>query len=538
MGKKPTKSAAPKRTRKADYDFYKSIGPKGGRRRRVPHIEKKSEEGILDQWKRAAGINLARDMFRNSAPVHGMLRSLRVNVIGIEGKLKFNRSEEWYAKAQNWFNQIWSKHADYVDGTSWRELQQLAVYALENEGDFVAVFDDGLLSGTEHGTGRIATWESDQIRDIDETGFAPWKARDFTQHNGVVCNGAGRVCGVIVSAERGSDPIPKEKALPFIYDTPEEFEASPVRLVGRKYRLRQLRGVANSIPTLQLTTDTYEMLGLELQSAKVSASRYASVIDPPDNTNGTTPGGYADLHDDDDAGDGTDGETAGDGDGADGDEPTPAEIAAAEAEKQLAQANALDDYTGGNVDYLDNGSQIIFDPTNRPNSQLPAFIDFVQDMAGASFGLNHSYSRMKADGSYTAYRGDLAMTWRTFEDLRKFLEGLFFDWVVRSAIEFAVETKALTAPPDADWFTVIAFTYPRPIAVDETKEAAAVEARLKAGLTTYRQELGPAWKETLAEIAEEKKFLHSIGLRHPQDETAAGIPLETEGDSDVENSQN
>jgi capsid protein len=295
-----------------------------------------------------------------------------------------------------------------------------------------------------------------------------------------------------------------------------------VRLVARKFRLRQTRGVADAIPSLQLVTDCYELMGYELQGAKQQASLSAVVIDPPEGTGNTVPTGYAEEPE----ADGAEGEGVGDGENAeDGPDPEEQEV---EAEIEAARASALEDLSGGNVDYLENGADVKFLPNNRPASQLPAFLDFANDMAGAAFGLNHSYSRNKADGSFTAFRGDLAMTWASLDDLRQFLEDKFFDWVAKRAINWAIENGELDAPTDEDWADAIAWTYPRMISVDPEKEAKAIEAKIRAGLTTYRQELGPDWLNQLQEISEERKLMHSLGLRHPQDETTAGAPVDPE----------
>ena len=520
---------------KADYDFTQSTNSRGGRIRRPPRIEKKDEDSILSTWKRQGGVNLARDMWRNAPQVHGMLKGLRVNIIGWEGKLRFYRNEPWYKAATNYFNKRWSKHADYVDGSTWKELAQLTVYAIQAEGDFVAVFDDGILSGGS-GSGRIATWEADQVVNLEDADFKPLADRGFTQNSGVVKDANGRICGVIVSSERGQKVVPKDKALVLVYDTPEEWEASPVRLVNRKYRLRQARGVADAIPSLQTQVDISEILASELVTAKLASKNYGVVFDPPSGANGTVPTGYADVDQDDettvDTGDTVDGD-AGDQDDT-GDEPEP------EPEDDMLTAPGLSDYMDGFVDYLPNGADVKWAPADRPNAQLPPFLEFAGDMVGASFGLYSSLARMKSQGSYTSFRGDLVCTERTYEDFRQWWEDRFADWVAESVIQHAVSRGVLEAPPDPDWADYIAWTYPPPVVVDETKDVTANTAKLKAGLVTYQQLLGPAWEEQLEQVAKERKALHRMGLQHPQDETVAGVPVgeedgEQEGTEDEDN---
>lgn len=485
------------------YDFAKSRNASGGRKRRQARQERGPEESILRPYIRRQAISLARDMVRNNPQSRGLTRTLRTNVIGDYGKLIFNKVADWEKRTQDWFNNIWARAADFRDGSTFRECLQLVVYALTHEGDFAVVFDNGLITGGE-GTGRLIFFEADQICNLTEADFAPFKARGYRQDSGVIFDRYHRICGLVVSSQRGKDQVTKASAWILTHD-PASRKLPPWRFVRRKFRLVQARGSADAIPALQSAIDGYEMLGYEMQTAKMASSRYASIVDPVEEEFGL-PTGFTDFEDD------------GDSEG----EPTY------EEEEEAFIADGLERYTGGNIDYLPHGSQVAFDPTSRPNTNLESFLDFTNDLTGSAHGLAHAYSRMRADTSYTAFRGDMVMTWMAFKDFQQFLEDSFSDWVAHQAITWAIENGEVETPPEDDWHHSIAWQYPTMPAVDEAKEQTALQQKLKNGQTTFADLLGPSWREQLEQLAEELEFARELNLPLSIFETVAGAKADGE----------
>lgn len=469
------------------YDVVAApLNPSGGRKRRPPTIEKRNEDGIMVPRHRLGAIGLTRDMIRNSPQARGMAKTLRTNVVGNYGKLRFNQTGGWYDEAQKWFNSKWSKHADFFDGTTFRECLQLVVYAITHEGDFVAVFDDGIISGG-NGTGKLAFYEADRICNLTENDFLPFKAKGYTQDSGIIYDKNGRHVGVICSSARGVTECNKDSALILTRDPDADPNTVPWVHVRRKFRLQQGRGVGDAVTSLQTVVDSYEMLGYEMQSAKVAAGRYATVFerDAPDDD---SPAGFDGLEEAP----------------IDGSEPT-------EPVQDEFVARGLERYTGGNVDYMNQGDDIKFDPANRPNSQLEPFLNYTTDLAGAAHGLAHAYARQRADTSYTAFRGDMVMSWMSFKDFQQFLEDGFSDWCVYQVISWAVIKGDVAVPPE-NWNDYTAWQYPTMPAVDEGKEQKALGEKLRNGLTRYRELIGPHWKEHFAELAEEIAEAKRLGL--------------------------
>lgn len=487
-----------------DYDFTKQTNDAGGQKRRPARIERTSEEGILKPRDRQLSVNLVRDMQRNNPQSRGISKTLRSNIIGSYGKLRFNSSDDWYDSAQKYFNNVWARRADYIDGTSFRETLQLITYAIAHEGDFVCIFDDGSLTGKIGGTGKLLFFETDLICNLVDADFAPYAERGYRQNSGIITDRFGRKCGVIVTSERGVTAAPISKCFVLIAD-PDSDEDPFFIHVSRKYRLRQFRGVADAIPSLTTTIDSRESLDYELQTAKLAASRYASVIDPANSINTfTTPTGFCD-------------DASLDGEGED-------DNLDADLGNEDYHAKALERYCGGNVDYYENGTQVVFDPANRPNSGLATFLDYTTDMSGSALGLTHSYSRMKADTSYTAFRGDMVMTWMCFKDFQQFLEDNFSDWVARKVLQRAIDLGILDTPPDG-WQDVIAWQYPTMPSVDEQKEQAALTQKLKNCQTTLAETIGPHWRKQIDQLAEEQEYIRSKGVSFAAMEVIGGSTI-------------
>lgn len=485
------------------YDFADSRNAAGGRKRRQARIETGEEEKILSPWIRKQGINLARDMVRNNPQSRGLTKTLRTNIVGDYGKLVFNETGEWYAAAQRWFNEVWARSADFRDGSTFRECLQLIVYAVTHEGDFVAVFDDGLITGGK-GTGKMLFFEADQICELDENDFAPFAARGFRQDSGIIFDKYGRISGVIVTRCRGASSVKLSDAW-ILSHNPSSRTLPSWRFVRRKFRLVQARGSADAIPATQTVVDGYEMLGYEMQTAKKAAARYAYVKEPKDES-GDIPTGFGDIS--------VNGETL-------STDPTP------EEEEEEFEAQRLELYTGGNTDYVPAGTEITFDPTNRPNVNIQTFLDYTNDLTGGSHGLAHAYSRMRADTSYTAFRGDMVMTWMTFKDFQQFLEDGFSDWAAAKVIGWAISTGELQPPAVDDWAASIAWQYPTMPSVDEQKEQSALAQKLKNGQTTFRKLLGPSWREQLEQFAEEIAYARKLNLPLSIFETVAGAKADS-----------
>lgn len=503
---------------RAWYDFAEPFNRAGGRLRRPAQIERLGEaEGQLTPSRRLRGIDLARNMMRNSAQTRGLDRTLRVNAVGPDGKLVFADAPagSWYDLAARAFRR-WSRHADYIDGASWRECLQQVAAAIEREGDCVVVHDVGQLSGgpaEREGTGRLLFFEADQIASLDAASWAAFLGAGYAgwhQCSGVLTDALGRVAGVVVTGRRGEETVPLADALVLTRDPAAPDEAEWI-LLARRWRLRQLRGSASSLPALTTVQDAQEMVTYELQSAKRSASHYAAILerDQP-----ALPQDMAALPDPATLAAGTAAAQAASPEAAAAAAatPAPAPIPGATDDMPAVGQTNLAAISGGQVDLMRGVEKIEWDPATRPSTPVVDFLDHSARLAGRAMGLNASYSVGRAEGSYTAFRGDLVMSWRTFADLQQWLEDTLCDWVARRVLLRAVRLGELPPPPDEDWPDAIRWQWPRMPAVDEDREQSAILKKLRNGLTTYRDEIGPSWRAHLEQLAEEHREAERLGL--------------------------
>ena len=305
---------------------------------------------------------------------------------------------------------------------------------------------------------------------------------------------------------------------------PDDPDAAPWRHVTRKFRLRQLRGSADALPGSTIVQDATEMREYELQSAKRASSHYAAVLgkDRP-----VDPVDMAALPSPDELGAGAAPAASGESSSAAG-ASAPAPIpGATDDDSSIAgdlSSSNLSRVSGGQVDYYEGVEKIEWDPATRPSDRVVEFLEYATRLSGRAHGINASYASGKAEGSYTAFRGDVAMSWLVFFDNQQFIEDAFSDWVARHVLRRAIDLGLIVSKEAApkDWPSGIRWTYPKMPAVDEQKEQAAVLAKLRNGTTTLRDELGPAWRDVIRQRAEEKKFCAGLGLVLAQDETTPG----------------
>jgi capsid protein len=198
----------------------------------------------------------------------------------------------------------------------------------------------------------------------------------------------------------------------------------------------------------------------------------------------------------------------------------------------------IEDLVGGKFEYSDPGDKIHIHESSRPSPQVKDFIDFIQRVSGAAIGLARSRSTMKAETSYTAFRGEELMSWASIEVYQKQLERRLLDFVSYKTINYAIENGEID-PTDSVWIDKISWEWPKMKEVDEGRQVAANQNKLKSGLATYKQLLGPDWEERFAQFAVELNKAKELGLPLGVFESVSGAIVEETkdnngSDSDVE----
>jgi hypothetical protein len=155
---------------------------------------------------------------------------------------------------------------------------------------------------------------------------------------------------------------------------------------------------------------------------------------------------------------------------------------------------------------------------------MTGFIEAVLCQAGAAFGLAKAYAQLRADTSYTAFRGDMIMTWQgAFYPMQKWLERCFADWVAVNALRWAIrkgDVKGLAT----GWERSLSWRWPRMPEVDAQAYQNSVALSLKNGTTDWSQEIGPDWKQHFDSLAEQIAYARGKGIPLSNLETKAGAP--------------
>ena len=175
-----------------------------------------------------------------------------------------------------------------------------------------------------------------------------------------------------------------------------------------------------------------------------------------------------------------------------------------------------------------------WDPAARPNERVTEFLDHAARLAGRAHGLNASYSLGRSEGSYSAARMDLVMSWVVFRDNQKFLESALCDWVAVSVLERAIARGELPEGP-AGWREKIRWTWPTMPSIDEQKEQAALTQKFRNGAVAPQEVLGPRWRELIDQRAEFDAYCRAKGITLAFQETTPGAtPATTTTNTDTD----
>ena len=468
--------------------------------RRQPVRETTGEEGVYTQQKRQLGNNIGRDLERNYAPARGILHQFRQNVVGPMGKLQVNADGGQEAAA--WFNGEWAKDCDFRDDTHWSTILQNVVAGVLREGDLLAVVDDGLVEDS----GKLIHWESDQIVPLTPVALtaAPAPYRDASQENGILRDTEGRVLGYVATGRRGLTVLDEIKDATI-------WARGNARLIRNPWRVNQGRGVPSLITSATNFLDLYEILAAELLAAK----RAAQIAGYTKRTSAET--GYDSP--------------------ASAPEYLPENMGKTAATVDAEAANSTDptatnyerfeNLFGGGWEYLDPGDEVGVLDMPRPNVHLPEFIEAILGHAGASMGLARAYTILRADSSYTAFRGDMILSWVTFYSLQKWLERTYADWVARKVLAWG-QRKGVCPNLPAGWERTLSWQWPTMPHVDEAREEAATQNALKNATTDYATLLGPDWETKLEAFAAQLDKARLLGLPLSVFESVSGSELEAE----------
>lgn len=491
------------------------VGSRGEGKRRPARIETKDEDDLVPASQRLKVLNLTRDGMRNAPHVRAIVQQLRVLTVGLQGGTLTccTENNEWNDEAQRAFKEH-TRHIDFIDGTGLNDCLKLVLTALAAEGgDLVMLFDDGILSG-KNGTGKIRFFESDNIANLDPTEFEKRFGKEWKQSQGLIYNNLGRFVGVVVSGKkRGKRTFKKDECFTLVRDPDAPVYDAPWTFIKRKWRLLQGRGISPQTVAIAALLDMYELVGSEVQSGKLNSKIVAQVIDSMDVSDG--------IDGDEDIGDGVadiDHDNADDGDVSGGDSDGLGNSGETEVDFDVTQFEST---TGGITLNPPAGTKLDILDLKRPNDKLIQFIEWMNGGAAAVHGMARVYAGLKAETSYTAFRGEQTISWASIEESQKELERLVCDWIAVKVIRWLIDNGRLSAGPEG-WESCMSWSWPDMREVNEVDAQNAKSTKLKNFLTTYRMLLGPNWQSILSQVSEEVQWFQQNGLIHPSQQTVSG----------------
>ena len=149
--------------------------------------------------------------------------------------------------------------------------------------------------------------------------------------------------------------------------------------------------------------------------------------------------------------------------------------------------------------------------TKHPNQNMPEFINWLATKSAAPFGLSEQFATFMPKGG--DFRANQLFSERAFEEAQKFLEQIC-DWTLYRWSVWANKKGLIDRAPDT-FIGSVGWSWPRMEELDELQHQNAVEKKLRNMTSSYKQELGPDWKETLSTIKEEIDWCKANRLPHP-----------------------
>ena len=497
---------------------YDAVQGQTARQRAPSVVEFGGEDDILNSFSRGKLTNMMRQQMRNSPIARTIDQQIRVNVVGdVGGKLQVTTPDDKFnAAVQVWFNTEWAPKAEFTDSIGFNEMLKLARSSVDNGGDFVAVFDDGLFDDS----GRIRAFESDEIANLRADEFKlRFEPRGWKQCQGRISDRYGRTLGCVVStAQRGRSEFDPEHALVLVRDLAEDPRDSFFVYWKANWRFNQGRGVSARSAAINTLVDIYELLGSETQSAKLNAKLFGQLVDSAmANSEPSVPTDFRPSAEDPNGeAEPTDGLT------------TPQQLA--DAAQPAVSFDGLD-AIGAVYDMMPQGLKWELIDTKRPNEKIIDYINWNAGMATGVHGLGRIYATLNPEASYTAFRGAQCLSWPSIEEAQKDLERKICDWAARAAIRWGLRQGVIPGLPatiPAGWWNAFSWQWPEMREVNEVDAQTAFQKSLANLTQTYRAKFGPNWRDQLTQAAEEIDWCRERGILHPAlQTTSGGLPTAT-----------
>lgn len=458
--------------------YYRNVlasgGYEGGRasRLRKSMRDERSPNRIIDQ----SGRNLcahARHLERNYDFARGVLRVLVRTMIGHRGvqfePMPRRRDGKVHTDLADQIlrvHQLWARRPEVTRTYTWSMAQRFGGRIWLRDGEFFTQLLQGMVPGLTHGSPvpfSLEMLEADLVPlDYDIPGE---RVRQGVQHNAW-----GAAIGYHVWREHPAEFLNFSATR----DRTKFVPAARMLHPAIRDRLHQARGATVFASVINRLEDMKETGDYELAAAKL-ASAIAVQITRSDT--GGVPG------------------ATGKADGTPRFPTAPAMVFEGSADEQINIVRS-----------------------ERPNNQLPAWLDY--NMRGVARGVDAGKASISGhyDGNMAARRQELVETWESYRILRDDFTGAFVMPVTEAITATALAAGLIELPPDLDPLTLFDGDYYGPGMpwIDPQKEAAAELINVRSGfksLTKVIRERGESPWRTLEQIRDERDYINQdLGL--------------------------
>lgn len=364
---------------------------------------------------------------------------------------KFSKNANWY------FNKVWSRDASWRDRSTLNEMLWTIVISANRDGDCLVVLDKDVTNG------KLIVYESDQIVSIES--FATWKIDnglegDYKQVDGVVYTPDGKLYGYFVTNKRAKKTVPNHEAV---------FVKSEICYlhIAERYRANMARGESKLLSLMTILEHNRKMIESTVISAQRAAEDIAvkKIKNPVSNLMSLTQQGQFGIT------------------------QTPAT------------------YTplgGGEVTIGPEDSYEILTNT-KPESNITEFGDWFRRVVYRRYGMTDIFAngtcKTKDQG-----KSEMILTHIAVSSYQEKLSGLL-EWIVKTTIDnspFAVK----------DAIYSVECLWPELPTAEFDLTVADKIARLRLGGSSFKEEFGPDWQNSIEEFASELEWLKAHGMEN------------------------
>lgn len=438
---------------------------------------------------------MARNAARNSPTFTALIKQIDNNVVSTQGgKLVANLDDDEKSKKLTRAFAKWTRTCDFYDSLNLNCLIKLCLKTQILGGDYVIVFDDGLVSDS----GKILVFEPDEIGSVKPEIVEKKYGKGKKCSLGRVYDENSRFIGAIVSkSQRGKEVFDEKSCYYLRLDPDASYFDSLWHMPRNIYRVAQGRGISPATATLANTVDLDSLIEYELASAKKNSMTLATIEHDEQPEPEQLPSAFDENVD-------------------------FASMTDEQIEEAVRLEKAQDDVQTVSLNKL-RSAECIYEclpanyrlnllSTTHPNPNMPDFVRFLASRSSASFGLAECFATLQVEGSN--YKAQQLISKPTFAEMQKQLEQVL-DWIVYRWYKWARRKGIVDFDLDDDFVYDCDWDWPQIEQLDDYQYQQAISLKIKNCTASFREILGVNWKETLQQINEESKWFKSQGMVHP-----------------------